>query len=202
MGRGTRAPGVRVRRSPHLVAYWRDRTLITSNYATGTKVEVPPKACELLNLCGEWTTLEHLERAGVVHPSTLAGIVDRLVALQLLERSDHPRDPRVSAMERLRAWNPQAGFFHTTTKDVPFVSPRVAARKARAGHRRHVHPPPSSATQSTPRSTCGRLTATTPWPGFSSRGVPGAGIRLLRSRWMSWRPSLALTAGVQQWVAG
>ena len=202
MGRGTRAPGVRVRRSPHLIAYWRGRTLITSNYATGTKVEVPPKACELLNHCDEWTTLEHLERTGVVHPSRLAEIVDRLVALKLLERSDRPRNPRVSAMERLRAWNPQAGFFHATTKDVPFVSPRVAARRARAG------PPPlrpPAAIKRYPRHTT-----------IDLRPVDGANAlaRVLQSR-RTWRrfssaavtldelgAILGLSAGIQCWVEG
>ena len=202
MGRGTRASAIRVRRSPHLIAYWRGCTLITSNYATGTKVEVPPKACALLNICDEWRTLENLERAGVVHPSTLTGIVDRLVALQLLERSDHPRDSRVSAMDRLRAWNPQAGFFHTSTKDVPFVSPRVAAQRARAG------PPPSrppAAIKRYPKHTT-----------IDLRPVDrdDALARVLKSR-RTWRryssapvtldelgAILALSAGIQQWVEG
>jgi hypothetical protein len=119
--------GVRVRRSRHLVAYWRGRTLIASNYATATNVEVPPKACNLLSACDDWTKLDDLERAGFVSSSTFAATIDRMVELTLLERSDQPRDPRVTAMDSLQSWNPQAGFFHATTKDVPFAPPRVVA---------------------------------------------------------------------------
>ena len=54
-------------------------------------VEVPPKACDLLTACDDWTKLDDLERAGFVSSSTFAATIDRMVELALLERSDRPR---------------------------------------------------------------------------------------------------------------
>ena len=137
---GRRRRGVRVRRSRHIVAYWRNRTLVACNYATGTRAEVPQKACELLNFCDDWTKLDDVENAGFVPPATFRATIDKMVSLTLLERSDRLPDPRVSAMDTLRQWNPQAGFFHATTKDVRYASPRVAARYARAASRQSRAP--------------------------------------------------------------
>jgi len=191
-----------VRRTPHLVAYWRRRTLVACNYATGAKVEVPPKACELLTFCDDWTKLDVLERAGFVHPSRLAATIDRMVELTLLERSDRPRDPRAIAMDALRPWNPQAGFFHATTKDVPFVSPRVAASRARA---RPAAPPPPPAVKRYANHETIDLRRPDRGDDFT---------RLLHAR-RTWRryasqpvtvdelaTILGLSAGIQQWVEG
>jgi hypothetical protein len=76
-GSGRRA--VRIRRSPHLVAYWRNRTLVACNYATGTKAEVTSRACELLDFCHDWTPLDEIKAAGLLPPSTLFAAIDRLV---------------------------------------------------------------------------------------------------------------------------
>jgi SagB-type dehydrogenase family enzyme len=191
-----------VRRSPHLVASWRKRTLVACNYATGVTIEVPPKACELLSFCDDWTKLDDLERAGFVPSSTFAATIDRMVELTLLERSDRPRDPRVTAMDSLRPWNPQAGFFHATTKDVRFVSPRVAARRADSG--RPQAPPPPAIKRYTGHETIdlrrpdrnddlsqvllGRRT----WRRFSRQPVTLDELAAI----------LALSSGVQHWVEG
>ena len=129
MGTGTRKRAVRVRRSPHLIAEWRGDTLVARNFATGVAIEVPPGADDILRNCHDWTTLGDLESAGVVPSSQLSAIVARLVELTLLERSAVPRDARAIAMDTLSAWNPQAGYFHSTTKNLRFVSPAVLARR-------------------------------------------------------------------------
>jgi SagB-type dehydrogenase family enzyme len=197
-----RRHALRVRRAPHLVAYWRERTLVACNYATGAKVEVPPRACELLNFCGDWTKLDDLERAGFVPSGTLAATIDRMVGLTLLERSDVPRDPRVAAMDTLRPWNPQVGFFHATTKDVPFVSPRVAARRARTGPPRAPAPPAIKRYQHHETIDLRRpnreddfekvLHARRTWRRYSSQPVTLDELGTI----------LALSAGVQHWVEG
>jgi SagB-type dehydrogenase family enzyme len=195
-----RGRAVRVRRSPHLVSYWRGRILIAVNYATGIKVEVPPKACELLSLCADWTKLDVLERTGFVPSSTFAATIDRMVELTLLERSDRPCDPRVAAMDTLRLWNPQAGFFHATTKDVAFVSPRVAARRARMG------PEPAPAPPAIKRYTnCETIDLRRP-----NRDDEFAQVFYARRTWRRYSSQpvtldelgaiLALAAGVQHWV--
>lgn len=197
-----RGPTLRVRRAPHLVAYWRKRTLVACNYATGAKIEVPPKARDLLTYCDDWTKLADLERAGFVPSSTLAATIDRMVELTLLERSDRPKDPRVMAMDSLRPWNPQAGFFHATTKDVAFVSPRVAARLARAG------PPVAPAPPAIKRYR-NHETIDLPRP---NRDDDFARVFHARRTWRRYSSQpvtldelaaiLALSAGVQYWVGG
>ncbi len=201
MAKGTRGRGIRVRRSRHLVAYWRGRTLIASNYATATNVEVPPKACNLLTACDDWTKLDDLERAGFVSSSTFAATIDRMVELTLLERSDRPRDPRVTAMDSLQSWNPQAGFFHATTKDVPFAPPRVVARRARGGP---ASPAPAAIKRYTNRPT---IDLRRP-----NRDDEFARVIHARRTWRRYSPQpvtlgelaaiLALSAGVQYWVDG
>ena len=198
----TRGRALRVRRAPHLVAYWRTQTLVACNYATGARIEVPPKARDLLSYCDDWTQLDDLERAGFVSSSTFAATIERLVELTLLERSDRPVNPRVSAMATLDRWNPQAGFFHATTKDVPFVSPRVAARRARTGAK--AAPPPAAI-----KRYPGRETIDLRRPG---RGDPLATVLHARRTWRRYSSQpvtldelgtmLALSAGVQQWVEG
>ena len=202
MGSGTRGRAVRIRRSPHLVAYWRGRAFIACNYATGAKVEVPPQARDLLSACDDWTRLADLERAGFVSSSTFAATIDRMVELELLERSDRAADPRASAMATLRRWNPQAGFFHATTKDVPFVSPRVAARHARTTGQPSA--PPAAIkryagleTFDLPRpdgedALTNVLYARRTWRRYSSQPVTIGELATI----------LALSAGVQHWVEG
>jgi SagB-type dehydrogenase family enzyme len=202
MTAGSLRGGVTVRRSPHLVVYWRGRTLVACNYATGTRTEVPPKACELLSFCDGWTALDDVRAAGFVRAASAAAIVDRMVSLTLLERSDRPRDPRVVAMEALWPWNHQAGFFHATTKDVPFVSSRVAAHRARIRGRSST---PPAAVKRYPRLDTIDLRPPRSDDDF---------VRVLQAR-RTWRryssapvtldelaTILALSAGVQQWVDG
>ena len=171
------------------------------NYATGARIEVPPKARDLLTFCDGWTKLADLERAGFVPSSTFAATIDRMVELTLLERSDRPQDPRVSAMDTLRPWNPQAGFFHATTKDVPFVSPRVAARHARASAPAR---PPAAVKRYPDLDTIDLrrpdrddafarvLHARRTWRRYSSAPVTIDELSTI----------LALTAGIQHWVEG
>lgn len=199
MSVGSRRGAVRIRRSPHLVVYWRSKTLVACNYATGARAEVPPKACALLSFCDDWTALADVRDEGFVPTASFAAVIARLLTLTLLERSDRPADPRTVAMERLRPWQPQMGFFHATTKDVRFVSRAVMARRAR-----------------------GTLESSPPPAIKRYRGVPVVNLRrpdgedafaqVVRAR-RTWRryssdpvsldelaTVLALSSGVQQWV--
>src|SRR5262245_46859840 len=139
-GNGRRA--LRVRRSPHLVAYWRNHMLVACNYATGTNARITTKACEILDFCNDWTAIEDLQAAHLMTDAALRPTIDRLVELSLLERSDRPIDPRVVAMDHLRPWNPAVGFFHATTRDVRFTSPRQALRYAKI-KAKHAPAPPA-----------------------------------------------------------
>jgi SagB-type dehydrogenase family enzyme len=200
MGQARSRWAVSVRRSPHLVAYWRNRTLIACNYATGSTAEVPPGICDLLDVCHDWTRLEDLEASGVISPSSFSATIDRLVALTLLERSDRPADPRVRALSSLQAWNPAAGFFHATTRDLAYASPRRAAKYAAAPK----SAPPAAVkrykdadtvTLSKPQRDSEFpqvLKARRTWRRYSSRPVVLDELGTL----------LALTSGIHQWVRG
>jgi SagB-type dehydrogenase family enzyme len=192
--------GLRVRRSPHLAAYWKNGTLTACNYATGVRATVPPKASELLCACDEWTPVATLAGAGFVSPATFAAVIDRMVALTLLERSDRPRDPRAVAMDAMQPWNPQAGFFHATTRDVPFTPSRLAKRMMREKAARHPPPPQVKRYRHLERIELARpalddgfasvLRARRTWRRYSSHPVTRDEIGTL----------LGLAAGVQQWI--
>lgn len=127
-----RRTAVRFRRSPHLVAYWRARSLFIVNFATRATSQTNPLICEILDVCGEWRTLRQIE-AGIpaARSPLLRRLLDRLVELSLLVSSEGPPDSRVKRMGALDAWNPEVGFFHAATKDVKFLSPARARAYAR-----------------------------------------------------------------------
>jgi len=126
---------IKVRRSPHLVAYWRGSSLFICNYATRVTTEGTPVVCQLLDACDRWIAIDSIRERTNAGGSLLAAIVERLVDLTLLERSDRPADPRSTAMASLDRWNPEAGFFHFATRDVRFSSPRERRRYARTADR-------------------------------------------------------------------
>lgn len=120
---------LRVRRSPHVLVYWRDGQLIIRNYATGAATTANPLVCALLDVCGDWQATEALSSAFPPEAaSQIPALIDRLVDRSFLERSDRPPDPRTRAMTIFDSWNPEAGFFHTATKDVRYWSHQVSAR--------------------------------------------------------------------------
>jgi SagB-type dehydrogenase family enzyme len=196
-----RRAAVQFRRSPHLVAYWRNGSLRIRNYASRETANADPLICELLNRCNDWRTLVEIGRGLSEGPSPhLANLVDRLVALSLLQRSDRPDDPRTVAMERLSPWNPEAGFFHAATKDVRFSSPLEAARWSRVRAADRPMPPPVKryrgvSTIDLPKPRRGEfadvLRSRRTWRRFSTKPLE---LEELAS-------VLGLSAGVQQWVA-
>jgi SagB-type dehydrogenase family enzyme len=191
---------LRVRRSPHLVVYWRRGVLVAYNFAARSLTQLAPRACELLNACDEWTRLSDLAATGIVPGATFAATIDRMTELMLLERSDRPRDPRAAAMDALANWNPHVGFFHSATCDVRYTSARAATKHFRA--KLTQSPPPAAVKRYRHAETIDLAPA--PSDGFSS-------ILQARRTWRRYSSQpvtrdelgtiLALTAGVQQWVA-
>jgi len=188
---------LQVRRSPHLVVYWRNKTLIACNFATGVHAEVPSRACELLSSCDNWVTLAGLRKAGFFSPTSFDAVIARLVGLTLLERSDVRSDPRSRSMERLAPWNPHVGFYHASTKDVRFAPKAVLARGARPG------PPPPPAVKRYDGAPSVRLEppphddpfgavlkARRTWRRYSSKPVTVGELSTI----------LGLCSGIQHWV--
>lgn len=193
---------VRVRRSPHLVAYWRHGTLRLQNYATGETSRVSPALLTLLDCCDRWTTVDRIAAAlPGARRATLTRAIARLVARTLLERSDR-RDPRVARMAALDSWNPEAGFFHTATKNVRFWTTAEARRRAREGALlapvprpvkhypgvRTIRLPPPRRDAQFPAVLLARRT----WRRYSRRPVQLEDLATV----------LGLSAGVQLWAKG
>jgi len=182
--------------------YWRDGLFVVRNYATGQASEADSLVCQILEVCGSWSTFPEIATKLELEPSPLLGrIVARLASLSMLERSDRKLDPRCRAMNSLDRWNPEAGFFHTATKNVRYVSQREAARRARAQARRSPMPAPVKRYSGLPILPLPRphgggdfsrvVLARRTWRRFSSSPVRVDELSTL----------LGLTAGVQQWIA-
>jgi SagB-type dehydrogenase family enzyme len=191
---------LRVRRVRHLVLYWRGSRLVVHNYATGQRVVASPLLCRLLDHCSDWSSVGEIAAALDLWDSRLVkALVRRLLTESLLERSDRPQDPRARAMAAFDAWNPEAGLFHTATKDVRFWPPREAARQARLQADRTPMPPvvkryrQATVVDLLPAATgafASVLQTRRTWRRFSTRSLALADLSTL----------LGLSAGVQQWV--
>ena len=122
---------VRFRRSPFLVSYWNEGRLIFENYATG------PRRHGRAYRDGSFGFLQPLalgcERFSrhlpAYSPSSLRAAIAQLVRHSLLQRSDRKKHPTEHAMAAWTHWNPAAGFFHFTGRDLPFTADLV-----RTGH--------------------------------------------------------------------
>lgn len=110
----------RYRRARQLVCHWTHDGFAIANYATGLQTVGSPLTAEVLDFFGDWHTLDelcaHLPQLG---RPTLAAAVRILQKCTLLLRSDSARAAE-RAHEPWAPWDPAAGFFHFSTKDVPF----------------------------------------------------------------------------------
>lgn len=103
-------------------------------------------------------------------------------------------------MESWRAWNPAAGFFHTATKDVPFMDMDAQVRRLRQKSRVSPMPDPVKRYRRTRQVKLPSaisdgefaevLLARRTWRRFDARGIDLASVGTL----------LNLTAGVQRWA--
>jgi SagB-type dehydrogenase family enzyme len=125
-----RAKKVRFRRSPFLVSYWRGNELIFENYAMAKGAVAAPLTAEVLNFFSGWHTLSALSRhLPQYSPASLRAAVAGLVRHSLLQRSDRKADSTEQLMDAWRNWNPAAGFFHFTGRDLPFTADLMKARR-------------------------------------------------------------------------
>jgi SagB-type dehydrogenase family enzyme len=117
---------------------------VLENYATRVSVAADPAATEMLDFCDDWRSMDDiLARFDRFEPASLRKRVHDLVARTVLVRSDAPADAREQAMAAWAPWNPAAGFFHSSTKDVRYrTSPAESTRLARAKARITPAPAP------------------------------------------------------------
>jgi SagB-type dehydrogenase family enzyme len=191
---------VRVRRSRHLISYWEDEQLVVHNYATSRILAVPARTAELLDFFGTWRSIDELVAWQSLSARDARALIDRLVDLTLLQRSDRRTSAEEAAMAAWEPWNPAAGFFHDATRNVKFVDlldgSRVPDQKARVS--RPPRPtkryrgatvralPPVSGHGELPQVLLARRT----WRQFAKRAIALDDLGTL----------LGLTSGVQHWA--
>lgn len=189
------------RRSPHLVVYWRDDALHLYNYATRQAARGNTFILDVLNACADWRSLQDISVAFPDQPvSLVAALLEKLVAMSLIDRSDRAEDLRVTAMTTLAEWQPEMGFFHAATRDLPFMQPGIARTRSRERAARLKKPPPVKSYAGVKRVELPRpqaagqfpdvLTARRTWRRFSSTPIDAQELATL----------LGLSAGVQHWV--
>jgi SagB-type dehydrogenase family enzyme len=137
-------PRTRFRRSPHLVVYWQQRTLVVHNYATGARVAADPLVCEILDRCGDWRTLARLTAASSrAEIDALRAIVSELTRRSVLDRSDGRVPSSRAAMSGWNDWAPIAPLFHFATKNTSYHTDIAQAeRKLRRQAASRPMPPP------------------------------------------------------------
>jgi SagB-type dehydrogenase family enzyme len=198
-----RAKHVLFRRTPFLVSYWNSETLIFENYATGKGATAAPVATEVLNFFSRWRRAEaifpHLPQYS---SGSLRSAIRELVRHSLLQRSDRKEHPLECAMAAWTQWNPAAGFFHFTGRDLPFEADLVRVGRYMEGltlekampvpvkhypRARQIRLPPAADNGEFPRVLTSRRT----WRRFAGGKVSLRDLSTL----------LGLTWGVREWVA-
>ncbi len=198
-----KAKQVLFRRSPFLVSYWNAGRLVFENYATGTGATAAAITTEILDFFNRWrpadTIFRHLPQYS---PSSLRAAIKELVRHSLLQRSDRKQHPIERAMAAWTHWNPPAGFFHFTGRDLPFIADLV-----HIGH--YIEKLTHEQAMPVPVKHYPRAAQTRLWPARESGEFP----RVLTSRrtWRRFAPGklsfadlstlLGLTFGVREWVA-
>ncbi|HXV59989.1 MAG TPA: SagB/ThcOx family dehydrogenase [Vicinamibacteria bacterium] len=191
----------RYRRSPHIVSYWSREGLVFHNYATGARVTATPLATRLLDAFDEWREPETLfETIPEFSRSSLREAVRKLARRTLLQRSDRPADAAERTMDPWEPWNPAAGFFHFTTKDLPydrgeaeadaFLSRRLAQGRPPEAVKGYAGPVTLLTKPSAPGSFSDVLAARRTWRRFSRSALSLPALSTL----------LGLTFGIQGWV--
>lgn len=123
----------RFRRSPFLICYWGEEGLVFENYAARTRTSAGPLACAILDFANRWRSpREFFQNFPDYSAASLRNALDQLTRRSLLWRSDRKETPVEKAMETWKDWNPAAGFFHFTTKDVEYEhDPDIVNRELR-----------------------------------------------------------------------
>ena len=133
---------LQVRRARHLVSYWTDEGMVITNYATSSSAIADALVCHVLAQCQGWTSLRQLrDRLPGIPIGTIKSLVASMLELQLLAQSGHAPDRRERALDSWDGWNPAAGFFHLSTKDLPSPVNGEKAEQALRDKATRVAPP-------------------------------------------------------------
>jgi SagB-type dehydrogenase family enzyme len=184
----------RLRRAPTLLCYWENGDLVAHNFVSGKRAAVGEQLCGILDFFGsERTERQLLQAYAGVPPPLLRRAVRRLQELTFLQP-----DGADDASAGWKGWNPSAGFFHFTTRDLNYAAddagdldsrsmkgapPAPVKSYARASR---VQLPPAAENDAFSQVLLQRRT----WRQFGAEPVSLAQLATL----------LRLTFGVQWWV--
>jgi len=109
------------RRAPFIVSYWSANSLIFENFLTRRRIAANPQTATILHFFDRWRSpSELIVQLNEYKPSSLRRAIALLHKHSFLQRSGERRPPRELALKNWGEWNPAAGFFHLSTKDVEF----------------------------------------------------------------------------------
>ena len=194
-------PNLLLRRAQFLVCYWERTRLVFENYGTGIRISADPLTCQILHFFDRWRSVDALAaRLVQFTPSSVRAAVAALERHSFLVRSDRPVDAKAAALATWTSWNPAAGFFHFSTKDVAYVNQAAVSRFLQRQAKRWPMPRPikryrgARQTQLPPIKADGEfsqvLLARRTWRRFSRRRLSFPDLSTL----------LGLTWGVQGWL--
>lgn len=114
----------RVRRyttSPHVIAHWDDGSIVLQNYALATRARGTRALGSIAHACAQPRSLTEIrEICPELSIATIRRVVRLLVERRILHEAHRPMPPAEYAMAQFAGWNPEAGLFHTATKNVRF----------------------------------------------------------------------------------
>jgi len=109
------------RRSPFLISYWRDNQLVFENFLTRRRVSASPLTSTILHFFDRDRSLRALYAAFTGYTAGSLRIAAQTLAKHsLLQRQGRKPPPGESELRAWSEWNPAAGFFHLSTKDLSF----------------------------------------------------------------------------------
>jgi SagB-type dehydrogenase family enzyme len=121
---------VHYRRAPFLISYWRKDQLVFENFLTRSRVSASPLTSTILHFFDRQRALKALcATLPEYTPESLRKAVRMLAQHSLLQRQGSRLPPGEKELRAWSEWNPAAGFFHLSTKDLPFE--RDAAKEFR-----------------------------------------------------------------------
>ncbi|HUN63548.1 MAG TPA: SagB family peptide dehydrogenase [Candidatus Sulfotelmatobacter sp.] len=113
----------RYRRSRFLMSYWLGPVLVFENYAKQERIAGSTFVSEVLDYCGAGKTLREIEEQFPEQRGALRAGIRQLVKHALLEICGQENQRLERSWAGWSRWNPAAGYFHLSTKDVKFALP-------------------------------------------------------------------------------
>ena len=112
-------------RATHVVCHWRDGWAVLTNYATGRSLTGPAVLADIANACAVPKAPADVRHAFPdLSTRTIAEFMTQLADETILRLASKRPSRAERAMDALGPWNPAAGFFHTSTKNVQFGDTR------------------------------------------------------------------------------